>query len=433
MKLTACRVLLPFLIAAVAAAQSAPPPAAAAAAQIHWEKDYDAALARAAQEKRPLFVAFLMDDEPANDQTIEHYKDPQVCKLLANFVCLVASLGQHAGTEPGCARFPGIECQHHHAVEKKARQRWLVGDLVCTPQQVFCDPQGNVLRRKVYLIPKVTLARCLLMTLDDCGIATKGLGVDFGKDGGDVRPESERASVDGWLTDLGSRNLEVREAALRGLGQADDPRALPAVVRCCGPKNDDATRLAAIGALGRKGNYQAVEPLAALLSETKAPILVQVARSLDAIEMPEAVPPLLKAIKKEKRDRVLGVLLRAAAHSQPANAQVREACLKVLKGASTQLRSHVVAALGHLDTDDRIVAAVVPMLESNNQNMRGIAVWTLGNQRSDASRTALTALQQEEKTPEVQKLLGLAIRRARGEEVENYDSQLTIFLSNYSF
>lgn len=412
-------------------AQAPVPPAVA---RIQWETDYDAALVRADKEKRPLFIAFLMDDEPANDQTIQqHYKDPQVLALLEHFVCLVGCLGEHTGTEPGCAKFPGIECRHHHAIEKKARQRWLVGDLVCTPQHVFCDPQGNVLRRKVYLIPKATLAKCLLMTLADCGIDTKGFKVDFGKEGGDALPESERASVDTWLVDLGSRNLEVREAALRGLGQADDPRALPAVVKCCGPKNDDATRLAAISALGRKGNYQAVEPLAALLKENKAPILGQVARALDAIEMPDAVPPLLKAIKKEKRDRVLGVLLRAAAHSQPANTEVRDICLKVLKNASTQLRSHVVAALGYLDTDDKIVAAVVPILESNNQNMRGIAVWTLGSQRSDASRAALAALQNEEKTPEVQKLLGMAIRRARGEEVENYDTQLSIFLSNYSF
>jgi hypothetical protein len=421
---------LPFLFPAIAQAQAAAPPPPA----IHWETDYDAAIARASEEKRPLFVAFLMDDEPANDEIVkQHYKDPQIVKLLQNFVCLVGCIGEHQGTEPGCTKFPGIECRHHQAVEKKARQRWLVGDLVCTPQHVFCDPQGNVLQRKVYLVPKATLTKCLLMTLESSGIDTGVMKVGLGKTGDDVLPEAERANVDTWLADLDSRNLEVREAALRSLGAADDSRALPAVLKCCGSKNDDATRLAAIGALGRKGNYLAVEPLAALLKDAKAPIVGQVAKSLDTIQMPDAVPPLLLAIKKEKRDRVLGVLLRAAAHSQPGNAEVRGICLKLLKGASAQLRASLLVSLGRLDPDEKTLAALVPLLDSRNQNTRGLAAWAVGNQCSAAAVAALTALQNEEKTPEVQKLLAPAIRRARGEAVEGYESQYTTFFSDYAF
>jgi len=426
--------LLPLLVPAMVLAQATAPPTPAAAASIRWEQDYDTAIARAAAEKRPMFVAFLMDDEPANDQTVkEHYQDPQIVKLLENFVCLVGCVGEHPGTEPGCKKFPGLECQHHQAIEKKARQRWLVGDLVCTPQHVFCDPQGNVVRRKVYLIGKATLAKCLLMTLDDCGVDTGRMKVDFGKAGEDALPDTERASVTAWLTDLDSRNLQVREAALRGLGQAEDIRALPAVLKCCDARNDDATRLAAIGALGRKGNYRAVEPLTALLKDKNAAILGEVAKALDTIQMPDAVPPLLKSIKTEKRDRVLGVLLRAAAHSQPGNVEVRGICLKLLKGASAQLRASVLVALGRLDPDEKILAAVSPLLDSRNQNTRGLAVWVLGNQCCAAANEALTKLQNEEKTPEVQKLLGSAIRRARGEVVEGYDSQYSTFFSDYAF
>ncbi|MEO6597124.1 MAG: HEAT repeat domain-containing protein [Planctomycetota bacterium] len=389
---------------------------------------------RAESEGKPLFVAFLMDNEPANDQTVkEHYTDPQIVKLLGNFVCLIACIGEHKGDEAGCAKFRGIQCAHHQAIEKKARDRWLVGDLVCTPQHVFCDAKGNVLRRKVYLISKATLAKCLLMTLDDCGIDTKGLQVDFGKDSEGGLVDSERASVTSWLEDLDSRNLEVRETALRGLGSAEDPRAMPAVLKMCAAKNDDATRLAAIGALGRKGNYLAVEPLTALLGDKSAPILVRVAGALETIEMPVAVPALLAAIKKEKRDRVLGPLLRAAAGSQPGNADTRDVCLKNLKSASARLTAHVLVALGHLDTHDKIVAAMVPQLASKNQNTRGLAVWVLGSQRTSASTKALQQLQEDEKTPEVQKVLGPAVRRSRGETVEGYASMYWTFFTDYAY
>lgn len=426
--------LLPLLIPTIALSQApgTSPPASKDAATIHWETDYDAAVTRASTEKRPLFVAFLMDDEPANDQTVkEHYQDPQIVKLLERFVCLVGCVGEHPGTDPGCAKFPGLECQHHQAIEKKARARWLVGDLVCTPQHVFCDPQGNVVHRKVYLVSKATLAKCLLLTLEASGVETAGLKVDLGRAGDDALPEAERANVNTWLADLDSRNLEVREAALRGLGAADDPRALPAVLKCCGSKNDDATRLAAIAALGRKGNYLAVEPLAALLKDGKAPILGQVAQALDTIQMPAAVPPLLAAIKKEKRDRVLGLMLRAAARSQPASDEVRDLCLKQLKGASNQLGENVMIALGRLDTDDKIVRAVVPRLADRNQNTRGLAVWVLGTQCTKDSAKALAALNETEKTPEVTKLLESALKHCRGEKVEGYESMHWQFRGDY--
>jgi HEAT repeat protein len=407
------------------AAAQTPPAPAAPAARIVWETDFDAALARAAAEKKPLFVAFLMDDEPANDQTIkEHYTDAEIVDLTRRFVCLVCCMGEHRSDDGNCAKFPGITCAHHNAIEKQARSRWLVGDLVCTPQHVFCDSKGDVVLRRVYMISKETLAKCLAMTVKATGGDITGL-----RPGALV--DEEKQKVDGWLTDLGSNNLEVREQALRSLGSSDDARALPAVLRQCAPSADDATRVAAIGALARKGNYEAVKPLTAMLKEAKAPILIRVAQSLDTIQMPEAVPALLASCKKERRDRVLGVLLRATARSQGSNVEVRELCLRTLKNASAQLEGSVMVALGHLDTHEKIVAAMLPMLASRNQNTRGLAVWVLGGQRTPDSLKALVELQRTEKTPEVQKLLATATKHCRGETVESYDSSYYQFLSSY--
>ncbi|MFY9346033.1 MAG: HEAT repeat domain-containing protein [Planctomycetota bacterium] len=435
-KTGARRGLLAALVVLVApvAGQSGTPPAKPdegapkAAPVIAWEQDFDAAMQRAATEKKPVFVAFLMDNEPANDETIkDHYRDPQIQKLLARFVCLVGCIGEHQGTETGCGKFPGLLCQHHQAVEKKARARWLDSEIVSTPQHVFCDPSGQPLRRKVFLISKPTLAKCLLLTLQDCGIDTAGLAVDFGKDGGVDMVEKERVAVATWLTNLDSRNLELREEALRGLAYAEDPRAMPAVLKHLGPKHDDMTRLAAIGAVGSKGNHQAVAPLVQLLGENKAPILAKVAAALESIQLPQATSALLAAAKKEKRDRVLGPLLRAAARCHPANAEIRDLCLKQLKSASAQLTGSVLVALGWLDPHEKIVAALLPQLTSKNLNTRGLAIWGLGGQRSQVANKALLQVQKDEKAPELLKILDQALRFGRGEVVENYDSAHSTF------
>jgi HEAT repeat protein len=415
--------VLSAAVGAVAQTPPSPAPAAPARATIRWERDFDAALARAQAEKKPLFVAFLMDDEPANDETIQqHYTDPQIVELTARFVCLVCNIGEHRCDE-GCKKFPGITCAQHQAIEKKARQRWLVGDLVCTPQHVFCDCKGEVVLRRVYLIPKEALAKSLVVALTRTGSDVDGLSREVL-----ALADADRAQVDTWLKDLDGPNLELKEAALRGLAYADDLRALPAVLQRCGRDSDEAVRLAAIGALARKGNYQAVGTLVKLLDEPKAPVLIRIASTLDTIEMPEAGAALLATAKKEKRDRVLGVMLRALANVQRSNADVRELCLKTMKTASTQLKAHTIVALGRLDPDPKIAQALLAQLDSRNQNMRGLSVWALGNQRTPQAQKALEGLQKQEKTPEVRQLLDAALKRCRGEVVEGYESKYSTFL-----
>jgi HEAT repeat protein len=423
-------VLASLLTVALVAAQT-PAPAPAPPARIPWEQDFDAAMQKAATEKKPIFVAFLMDNEPANDQTIkEHYTDPQIVALLDRFVCVVGCLGDHPAAEGGgCVKFHGLQCAHHNAMEKRARAKWLTDDLVCTPQHVFCDPKGAVLHRKIYLISKPTLAKVLVMTLEDCGIDVSGIKLDFGKDASGM-PVDERERVTRWLADLASNNLEVRTAALSGLGAADDPRALPAVLAQCDAKVDDATRLVAIRALGRKGNHVAVARLSKMLGDGNALILSAVASALESIELETATPALVATMKKEKRDRVLGAVVRAAAKTQPANADVRDFCLKQVKTSSQQLQGHLLVALGGLAPHEKIVTTLKPLLASKNVNTRGLAVWALGNQGTPAALDALRDLEKNEKTPEIQKLLPQAIQRARGEVVEGYDSRYWSFFSS---
>jgi len=401
----------------------APAQAADTAPKIAWESDFDAALLRAQKESKPLLVAFLMDNEPANDETInQHYADPEIVKLSGKFVCLACCIGEHKGEDGKCAKFPGITCEQHQAIEKKARARWLVGEDVCTPQHVFCDPKGQVIMRKVYLVPKQTLKKGMAFVLN---------AVAKDPDSKSLVDE-EKSRVDTWLKDLDSKNLEVREAALRELGVADDPRALPAVLQRA-KTGEDPTRVAAINALAKKGNYAAVKPLTTLLGDPKPQITIRVAIALEAIQIPDATPDLLTAIKKEKRDRVRGFFLRAAARSSPSSAAVRDACVQALKGASAQLLPCVLIALGRMKPDSRIIDSVRPLLTDKNQNTRALAAWVLGSQATPECATAIEALLQAEKTPEVKGLATSALKYCKGEKVDGYDSLFMQFFSESDY
>jgi len=395
-----------------------------AAPRIAWESDFDAALQRAQKESKPLLVAFLKDNEPANDETIQqHYTDSEIVKLSAKFVCLACCIGEHKGEDGNCTKFPGITCEQHQAIEKKARARWLVGEDVCTPQHVFCDPKGQVMLRKVYLIPKQALKKSMAFALN---------AVAKDPDSKSLVDE-EKSRVDTWLKDLDSKNLEVRESALRELGVADDPRAIPAVLQRAKSGNEDATRVAAINALAKKGNYPAVKPLTTLLGDAKPPIVIRAAMALETVQIPDATPDLLSAIKKERRERVRGFLLRAAARSSPSSAAVREACLQTLKGASAQLGPCVLIALGRMNPDSRIIEAVCPLLTDKNQNTRALAAWVLGSQATPECATAIEGLLQVERTPEVKSLAASALKHCKGEKVDNYENLFTQFFSEADY
>jgi len=419
--------LATFALAALPPAPRAqdPAPAAApaAAARIPWEGDFDAALARAQKEGKPVFVAFLMDDEPANDQTIEkNYTDADIVKLAGKCVCLPCCIGEHKGDDGMCKKFKGITCAQHQELEKKARARWLIGTEVCAPQHVFCDPKGEVLLRKVYFTGIEAMKKAFAMVLADCHDPDA-----------EAVLAAEKAKVDGWMKDTDSNNLEVREAAVRNLAASDDPRALPHLVKLTKPDLDDATRQAAIQALARKGNYLAITPLTELLGDKKAPIVMRVASALETIQMPDATPPVLAVLKKEKRDRVRGFLLRAAAHSTPENAEVREVTIKSLKGASAQLEPCVLIALGYLNPHDTVVAAVKPLLGDKTVDTRGLAVWVLGCQRTPECKELLKKLLEKEKTPEVQAMAASAQKRCNGEKVEGYETAYYRFFTSSDY
>jgi HEAT repeat protein len=400
------------------------PEAAGSRTTVAWEADFDQALARAKNEGKPLLFAFLMDDEPANDETARTiYTDPAFVELSRRWICVPCSAGSKRGADGNSASFAGVTVASQQANEKKARARYMKSDLVCTPQHVFCDHKGVEITRKVYLHSGSELCKAMRLVLAG---STKELDAETQR-----VAQEESTRIDKLLKDAESGNLEVRDAALGELGSSEDPRALPAVMQRTKAGNDEAARLAAIKALARKGNHKAVAVLVPLLADQKAPVVIQSAQALGAIQLPDAVPALLDLLKKQKPDRVRNTVLRAAARCNPESKKTLEAALAALKNSSTQMHAASIVALGHLRPDAKSVAALRPFLGDKNLSLRGLAVWALGNHGDAATAGQLEAMLRDEKSPEVRAVAERAIQRCRGTKSEDYEGLYAQFFVDY--
>src|SRR5688572_33313049 len=95
--------------------------------QIAWEPDFDAALKAAKADGKPIFIAFIMDQEPANDQVAKtHFHDRDVVATSKEFHCLIASVGVHGATSADlCPRFGVIPCAGHQKTQMRAQTAYL--------------------------------------------------------------------------------------------------------------------------------------------------------------------------------------------------------------------------------------------------------------------------------------------------------------------
>ncbi|HET6204517.1 MAG TPA: HEAT repeat domain-containing protein [Planctomycetota bacterium] len=385
---------------------------------VEWEGDYDAALAKAAKEKKPILVSFTLDGEPANErQWTDTFVDPKFVALSRKMVCLAGNIAEHAPAGQPCPRFPGLTCEQHQAVERKIRARYLKTDLVVSPQHVFCAPGGEELFRKVWERPKGDLLRAMAMAIAARSAAPPGAGSD------DVAQlaTDEHARVDRLLKDIESTNLEVRDVAFAGLATTEDPRALKAILAKAKADNSPMVRYAAIHALGQKGNYAGIQPLLGFLKERDTKISIYALNSLMKIELPDPVPDLLKLLLQERNDRVRAYALRAVAKCHPKHPEVQKACLQALKGASASLEAPAMLAAFTLEPDPKIGAALKPKLSSGTSDVRALAAWVLGKQRDPSFAPLLEKMAAEDKSLEVREIAPKALAYCKGEEVAGYE------------
>jgi len=110
--------------------------------------------------------------------------------------------------------------------------------------------------------------------------------------------ETEEAKkwVPVFISDLKSKSLGIREAAVYALGELKDPRAVEPLIEALKDK-DSGVRRSVAEALGKLKDPRAVEPLIGALKDEDWYGRESVAEALGELGDPRAVEPLIKALK----------------------------------------------------------------------------------------------------------------------------------------
>ena len=299
-----------------------------AGSNIAWERNWDAALAKAKKEDRPIMVAFILPGESANDEIIaRHFRDRGIIDETKNFV-VIPALGAPPpeGATAGGAPFGALTAKEAFEIEREARYELLESNTVSCPQFIFLSPDAKkVLLRHVWMLPAAELRKKIQMAR---------AFHDPNADPGFVKEHRDRVADLLKLAD--HNNATKREGALSTLATLDDPEIDRFLVRQTGPRADKVKRLEAIACMKRAQRASALPCLHGLLKARDSITRVHAAVAIHDIGLPESVEALTKALKKEGKERVRCHLLRALHRCGGDSPKLRK-IVKALLSKSGQL------------------------------------------------------------------------------------------------
>lgn len=353
-------------------------------AAIAWDKDWDAAFARAAAERKVVFLAVNMDGERANDALAEKtYLDERVVDLAARTVNLLASRFEHGGK--ACARFDGLSCAEHQRVDVTARAQVLKAGLdgqVVAPQHVWLDGSGKVLLSVAYQVSAEELVWCFVTALrrvDPEGApalpgwarAPRRAVVDGVAGGETVRPLTDK-ELEETLDALNKAGLgRDRGALVASLLATDHPDAIEAVakelsganVRGGGRSADaleglQALRRALVHRVGVISPPSFWEAIVDGLEDDDPRMRIETAVALEQLGAEGALKTVRKALGAEKDPRALQDLVRALGACGRADGGARKRLLQLAKDKDAGLRRNALFALG-MHAGEKDVAAVL--------------------------------------------------------------------------
>ncbi|HYC78688.1 MAG TPA: HEAT repeat domain-containing protein [Planctomycetota bacterium] len=355
-------------------ALDATPPQTAA---IEWREDFEAAEKEAARTGKPIFVAFVMDDEPANDEIVaKHFVDEKIVALSREYVCVVANVGAHGEVDAQdaagaavkrCSKFGACSCAGHQRAERVAREAFMDSPRVCAPQFLFLRPDGKtILLRSVWMLTVEDLARKMRSALEL---------LDPSKASDETA--ARRKQIDGWLADAASNNSRTRDLALQQLALCDDPRIVEFLAKQTAENVDEAKRLEAIAALGQRGasDGTVLPVLHKLLGAGSVRVKTRTADALRAIGAPESGPRLAAAIRKESKDSVKGALLRALAVCDPITPAHRNVLTSAAKAGGQTERVAALRALADVKPDAEIAKVFVACASDASNGVRAGAYY----------------------------------------------------------
>jgi len=171
---------------------------------------------------------------------------------------------------------------------------------------------------------------------------------------------------------LSDRDLRVRQSAANALGEIGNPQAVEALIKALEDENW-FVRQSAIKALGKTDDPQAIQSLIKALIDRDSRVRVSAARTLGEIGDPQAVQPLIKALS----DRDLRVRQSAADALGETGRPAIQPLIKALEDENSSLRLWSAEALGRIG-DPQAVQPLIKALSDRNSRVRISAARTLG-------------------------------------------------------
>jgi hypothetical protein len=387
-------------VAAVASMLVACATLMAQAPQIAWEPGFDEALKAAKADGKPIFVAFIMDNEPANDEVAKnHFHDPAVVAMSKEFHCLVAAIGNHDGPGGVCARFGVIACPCHQGTQTRAQTAYLESKEVSAPQFLFIKPDGaTMLLRSVWLIAPAELVKKMRLAL---------AYNDPSKAGDEIKRLADDAAR--LIQQADDNNAVTRAGALRGLASLDDPRIMAFLIKQTKEGVDEVRRIEAVDAMGSKGNAKALPVLLKLLGTDSAQLRNHVIISLEKLAMSEAGPALLAALKREAKDRLRANIVRALAVCDPRTPAHRKAILAMIGAGSQIERISAIRASLDVPMEADLKQALLAAAKVNTAQIRGAAYYALARRQVMEAVPLIEKAIPQEKVQEVKSLAESAL------------------------
>ena len=402
-----------------------------AADGIQWERNFEQALEKAEKTGTPVFLAFNMDGEGANENTAHTlYRDPEFVKWTRDFICLIASSNTHEASEvvvgdearQVCTRFGSVTCDEHLKVEIRASEKYVGRDTVIAPQHILIVPSGMVVARKAFQASKNDLFKMMQMTLKEVARAKQS------GDGAEARrlQELKKQALE--------RNADRRDAAISELGRLPDLEARDALLDLCGSANMNATRLAAIAALSTKGNYDALETLINCLKDRQSMVVTNAIVGLERLELPAAVAPLAKMWNMKPKAIVAKEIIRALAKCAPSDPEIRKLVHKAAKSSKdTVVEMSAIIAVSSLDGDPSDIELLATKMKDRSGNIRGLAAWSMGTLKMPEAIPVLEKTPQSEANGDVRECIEAALRNISiksGPDDAKHANILTRFLTD---
>lgn len=413
----------------------------ASAAGITWQPSFDDVLARAAAEKKVVFIAVNMDRERANDRLVaDHYKDATLAKLAAHTLNLFCSRFDHASGDKPCSRAGSVPCSAHMAIEKAVRAKILKpadgGDVV-SPQHVFLDPAGKIILSVQYEISKAELEWCFVTalrrvdpafawTLSGGARAPRRLVMDGVVSGEAMEQAPTKQEVEDILERLkrGEPAREMREEIIR-LFKSDDPRAKEYVANLLTSKgaNRENWITILIHELGRSSPQDWSELAVRFLEDARVEVRAEAAVALEQLADPKTLGDVTKAFKREKDDAIRRELLRALASTGRADKKTATTLSEQFAKAKDEA-TRCAALIGAAVLEDAKAARALlePALASDVAALRGAAACAIGLRRDrEAHEALLDAAALKEVDPTTKSTLEAALKVLRGGELAKLD------------